>query len=202
MNIIDNFENLPPPPGPGEPAEFRREKMLAFQLGALEEDEMALIRGRLESDPEWKKAQLEAEAMLSALSADGSVQASAPLDLGGRTIQRLREAREGRQVREVSASMELPETRTDSCKNEPGLKVWRAKRQRPAITHAPARRPISMPFMRRAAAAIFVLCVLPVAWLTFSSYRAASESILWRPDPTLAARRRSCATWRWTRERR
>ena len=79
-----------PPPEPLDPAARRREQMLAFHLGALEDpDEIALIRGRLESAPEWRQAGLEAQAMLQGLTADGADAVTIPEDLGARTARKV-----------------------------------------------------------------------------------------------------------------
>jgi hypothetical protein len=142
--------------------------MMAFQLGALEEDEMALIRGRLETDADWKKARDEAQAMLIGLSDDGPVRAEVPHDLGGRTIQRLRSERI------------TPPTPPSQGGEE---------RVTPIATSIGGKRAKPSPWAWRVAAAIFFACAIPVGWLsvTYFFQGGGGESILWRADSKLAA---------------
>lgn len=82
---------LPPLPNqPEDPAAQRRERMLAFRLGAIDDlEEEQLIRGRLEADPDWQRADREAAAMLKGLAGDGQEVREVPVDLGLRTVRRL-----------------------------------------------------------------------------------------------------------------
>ncbi|MHC4200276.1 MAG: anti-sigma factor family protein, partial [Planctomycetota bacterium] len=79
------------PPEPGDEEARRREKLMAYHLGALDDDEAALTRGRIESDPEWRSASDEAQAMIEGLKADGAPADAVPEGLGDRTARRLRD---------------------------------------------------------------------------------------------------------------
>ncbi|MCY3022165.1 MAG: MG2 domain-containing protein, partial [Planctomycetota bacterium] len=155
--------NAPPlpaiPPEPADEAARRRETMLAFHLGALSDEEEALIRGRLETSPEWQQAGAEAQAMLKGLNEDGAAQVQVPADLGERALKLLREAKEKRAV--APASSRQPD-------------------QRPAVRTF---------FTPRVAAAIFVACLLPVAVTAARYYwpGGAVESIRWQAEAEMAA---------------
>ncbi len=85
-------KNTLPVPEPAGAAERMRERLLAFHCGALEEDEAALIRGRLESDPDWQRGSAGAQKMLGGLTSDGVRQDSVPAGLGERAMLRLKES--------------------------------------------------------------------------------------------------------------
>ncbi|HYF48104.1 MAG TPA: MG2 domain-containing protein, partial [Planctomycetota bacterium] len=159
--MSDLNTNSQPPPELDDPAAQRREKMMAFHLGALDNaEEIALIRGRLESDPDWQRASREASDMLEALEKHGPVSAPVPAKLGERTTQRLREAKQ-------------PKRRT-----EPEVLSRPARPARPAFVFSP-----------KLAAAILLIAALPglffaVKYLTAQS---SAESIYWRAEKELAA---------------
>lgn len=90
MTIDDPNATPPLPAQPEDPAAQRRERMLAFRLGAIDDpEEEQLIRGRLESDSDWQHADREAAAMLKGLADDGQESGEVPVDLGLRTVRRL-----------------------------------------------------------------------------------------------------------------
>jgi len=103
-----NGMNGSPPPEPDDPAARRREKLMAYHLDALDDDEAALIRGRIGSDPDWKKASEEALAMIEGLKADGTPAVDLPERLGERTAERLRGAREERRKAKEEERRALP----------------------------------------------------------------------------------------------
>jgi len=92
MATNDSDPELPEVPDEAtSPEARRRETMLAFLLGAIDDEaELALLRGRLETDPEWKKAHSEATAMLKSLEKEGPAEVEIPEALGERTVKALR----------------------------------------------------------------------------------------------------------------
>lgn len=149
--------SLPPPPG--DPEAQRRERMLAFRLGAIDDpEEEQLIRGRLESDPDWQRADREAAAMLKGLAEDGQESSEVPVDLGLRTVRRLA----------------APETKKTAAAATPA---------------APAKPAPRFFFTPRLAAAIFLCCALPVLWAALHGFGTleGEPALRWQPESALAA---------------
>ncbi|MHC5053968.1 MAG: MG2 domain-containing protein [Planctomycetota bacterium] len=161
----DRSVNRPVPPEPDDDASCRREKLMAYHLGALGDDEAALIRGRIEADSEWKRASEEAQSMLDGLKADGVPTERVPEGLGDRTAKKLRD---------VAASAK---------KRKHVLDVPSDDSKRPPLDRIP------FAFTWRVAAAVFVVASLPALWLggKYTLSRPDRVSLLWRAEGELAA---------------
>lgn len=160
--ITDDPNATPPlPVQPDDPDAQRRERMLAFRLGAIDDpEEEQLIRGRLESDPDWQRADREAAAMLKGLAEDGQESSPVPADLGLRTVRRLA----------APEAKPKPEAKPDAA----------------ALPAKPAPRFFFTP---RLAAAIFLCCALPVLWAAMHGFGAleGEPALRWQPESALAA---------------
>jgi hypothetical protein len=149
---------------PADAGARMRERLLAYHCGALEEDEAALIRGRLESDPDWQRASADAQKMLGGLKSDGSDNVSVPTGLGERAMRR----------------MNFSEPSEDKSASEKPRHDRSAK---------PTEAPRAPFFTPRMAAAIFLICALPAVWMSirYATNSSAGESIRWQPDNIIAA---------------
>jgi len=149
------------PPPSDDPATRRREEMLAFHLGALlDPDAEALIRGRLESDPDWQSASMEAQAMLKGLTQDANLDLKVPEDLGARAVKRMREAREAALPRKIS--------KTDA-------------------PNTPVALPFAFNF--RIAAAVLLLAAIPIYGyaIYYSVSSTRTESMRWEAESGISA---------------
>ncbi|MFH0937940.1 MAG: MG2 domain-containing protein [Planctomycetota bacterium] len=193
----------PAPPEPSDVAQRRCERMLAFHLNAISQEESDLIRGRLETDPDWQRANAEAQAMLKGLKEDGPCEAVVPDDLGLRTVQRLRECAAGASAQKVPTlrdvtnkkAGETPAVRTRGFLKYKNFKVGHSNQKLspkaicfPSINNQQSKIKNSFFLSARLAAAIFLVCVLPVAWLACRYWwsGSAGPSLVWYADSTLA----------------
>ena len=172
----DNL-NEPPPPEPQDESAHRRETMLNYYLGALDAEQEALLKGRIETSPEWQAARLEAKAMLAGLKREGPAPEAVPLTLAERTLQRMR----------------------DPSPNPSPARGGEPERVDAIATPLPGRSPLSsqergrgrgaVRFPYRLAAAVILACLLPLGVLAGKYYFAdrTAPAILWHADTTLAA---------------
>ncbi|HEY3320242.1 MAG TPA: alpha-2-macroglobulin family protein [Planctomycetota bacterium] len=197
--MSDN-ESKPEPEAPlpseaNTPEEVRREKMLAWHLGALDDDEMELIRGRLESDPDWQAASTAAQSMLKTLRTEAAPLASVPMDLGQRTLEMMKM---GARKEENAPSPLTPLPRggegdrsAANPQSAQGPTKVLARENRHATRMDRGEVHVSPPkwFTPRVAAALFAACALPVLWMTikYTWPGGAGESIYWRSESELAA---------------
>jgi len=160
MATNDSDPELPEVPREADsPEARRRETMLAFLLGAIDDEaELALLRGRLETDPEWKKAHSEAKSMLKSLEKEGPAEVEIPEALGERTVKALRASGK------LSGSRPIVQRHATQLRPPRGLSF-------------------------RAAAAIFAVCAIPALLLGVAYLTSGSEgtSLYWRSESEVAA---------------
>ncbi len=157
------------PPEPTSENERRRETMLAYYLGALEPEQEALIRGRIETSPEWQAARLEAKTMLNGLKRDAHA-GTAPATLAERTLESLRNDGKPRAAETAAKAT-----------------VSRAAVKRDRVA-APVASPLFTKTVR-VFAALFVVSLITLGILAWSNAASSvsAPAIYWRTESELAS---------------